>query len=111
MAPTPHEVSALPLWAALGTAAIVSITSLVGAAAAAPETQVQTTDGALTGLWQPGYRLFQGIPYAEPPVGKLRWQPPQAVQPWTGVRPALQPGRRVRAAGDLLETRDAGELA
>jgi para-nitrobenzyl esterase len=90
MAPTPHEGS-LPLLLALRSAVILA--GLSGpASAAAPETQVQTTDGALAGLWQPGYRLFQGIPYAEPPVGKLRWRAPQAVQSWTGVRPALKPG-------------------
>src|SRR5271168_2574267 len=56
------------------------------------EIQVQTAEGTLSGAWQPGFRLFQGIPYAEPPVGKLRWRPPQSPQRWTGVRPAIQPG-------------------
>ncbi len=89
MPPTPRDGSAPPPGVALGSATILAMASL---AAAAPEAHVQTTDGALAGLRQPGYRLFQGIPYAEPPVGKLRGQPPQAVQPWTGVRPALEPG-------------------
>ena len=63
-----------------------------GATAASAETQVQTAEGMLAGVWQPGYRLFEGIPYAEPPVGYLRWRPPQSPHHWTGVRTATQPG-------------------
>lgn len=29
-----------------------------------------------------------GVPYAKPPVGNLRWQPPQAPDAWTGIRSA-----------------------
>ena len=34
-----------------------------------------------------GIRVYRGIPFAAPPVGALRWRPPQPVQPWDGVRP------------------------
>jgi para-nitrobenzyl esterase len=42
--------------------------------------------------------IYRGIPYAAPPVGKLRWQPPQPVAPWSEVREctrySLQPAQR-----------------
>lgn len=40
---------------------------------------VRASAGVYTGLVDPNYdnvRVFRGIPFAEPPVGKLRWRPP-----------------------------------
>ncbi|ONI72171.1 hypothetical protein BWI15_19050 [Kribbella sp. ALI-6-A] len=39
-----------------------------------------------------GVRVFEGIPYAAPPVGPLRWSAPRPAEPWTGVRDATVPG-------------------
>jgi len=39
-----------------------------------------------------GTIVFRGIPYARPPVGSLRWRPPEPVEPWTGVRDAVSSG-------------------
>jgi para-nitrobenzyl esterase len=39
-------------------------------------------------------RVFKGIPFAAPPVGPLRWRPPQSVRSWDGVRRADQFGAR-----------------
>ena len=37
-------------------------------------------------------RVYRGIPFARPPVGPLRWQPPQPVQPWQGIRDCTEFG-------------------
>ena len=38
-----------------------------------------------TPAWAWGVRLYRGIPFAAPPVGELRWKPPQPVVAWQGV--------------------------
>lgn len=44
---------------------------------------VQTADGAVEGLYSRSVAEFLGIPYAAPPVGPLRWKPPQPPAKWT----------------------------
>jgi len=50
--------------------------------------QVTFRDGTVEGVDSSGVRIFRGIPFAQPPVGALRWKAPQPVKPWSGVRPA-----------------------
>ncbi|MEM1436326.1 MAG: carboxylesterase family protein, partial [Pseudomonadota bacterium] len=55
--------------------------------------QVQVETGLLVGEQADAdaqIRVFRGIPYAEPPVGPLRWRPPRKPLPWTGAREATR---------------------
>ena len=63
--------------------------SLVALQPAATADRVMTTAGPVEGATEPqGIRAFKGIPFAEPPVGALRWQPPQPLKKWSTVRAA-----------------------
>jgi para-nitrobenzyl esterase len=53
---------------------------------------VETPYGKLRGTQRGGVFLFRGIPYAAPPVGPGRLRPPEAPEPWGGVRDATRPG-------------------
>jgi len=61
------------------------------AAFAAPAT-IRVESGTLAGEATDRARIFRNIPYAAPPVGALRWAPPQAPAAWTGSRPAVEAG-------------------
>ena len=64
----------------------------VSSAASAQSTQVKVETGALSGAVKDGVLSFKGIPFAAPPVGPLRWRPPQPAKAWSGVRPATEYG-------------------
>ena len=49
---------------------------------------VNTTLGRLQGTEDDGCFVFRGVPFAQPPVGDLRWRPPEPLQPWSDVRDA-----------------------
>lgn len=55
-----------------------------------PPTIVVLDSGKIEGVYNADetVRSFKGIPYAAPPLGDLRWQAPQAVQAWEGIRAA-----------------------
>ncbi|MEI6500352.1 MAG: carboxylesterase/lipase family protein [Armatimonadota bacterium] len=62
---------------------------LAAAASADDAPPIATTCGPVSGLIVDGVRVFKGIPYAAPPVGELRWQPPVPPTPWTQPRAAV----------------------
>jgi len=81
--------------AAIAFSALVAgaLAATASAAPAAPRSPgarliVTTTGGTLRGTTAGPADEFLGIPYAAPPVGPLRWQPPQPAAAWTGIRDA-----------------------
>jgi para-nitrobenzyl esterase len=51
-----------------------------------------TTAGRIEGRVEDGIHVFRGIPFAEPPIGPLRFKPPVARRSWTGVLDAAHFG-------------------
>ncbi|MGH3165629.1 MAG: carboxylesterase family protein, partial [Trebonia sp.] len=62
-------------------------------------TTVQTATGPVCGTTANGQTSYLDIPYAAPPVGDLRWQPPQPARPWTTTYQATQLGPQCLAPG------------
>ena len=60
------------------------------ASAERPTATVET--GSLQGTTEYNMNVFKNIPYAAPPVGDLRWRPPQPAASWNGTRDASQFG-------------------
>lgn len=58
----------------------------------AVEPHVRTMQGEVEGGQEGGVYRFLGLPYAEPPVGELRWRAPRAPAAWGGVRDATRFG-------------------
>lgn len=53
---------------------------------------VAVAGGSIAGVQEGAALVYRGTPYAAPPVGPLRWRPPQPVLPWKGVRAATRFG-------------------
>jgi len=77
-------------------AILLALLPAAAQAQAISHVQLKTADGVLEGVVSADGRVrtFKGIPYAAPPVGPLRWRPPQPVAPWAGVRKAADYGAR-----------------
>lgn len=83
----------------IGTVAAAALLASAGAltpaasGAAAGEVEppiAHTADGDVRGRSTEDHRIFQGIPFAKPPTGSLRFRSPRPVEPWSGVKDATK---------------------
>lgn len=85
---------------ALVAGGCLAMTAGVAPAAAQPQTAskpqpsiVQLDSGRIRGTDDGTVRMYSGIRFAQPPVGRLRWKEPARVASWRGVADATKPGR------------------
>jgi para-nitrobenzyl esterase len=99
---SPLSVAAASLFATI-CACAQSAPPVVHSPAGAVQGLVQTTPGGPA-------NAFLGLPYAAPPTGQLRWQPPMPAAKWTGTRDATHFGHRCMqpALYDDMFFRDPG---
>jgi para-nitrobenzyl esterase len=71
---------------------LATLAPLAALAQAGAGTLVATDTGPVQGAAAGDVIAFKGIPYAQPPVGALRWRAPQPVQPWKTARDATRYG-------------------
>jgi para-nitrobenzyl esterase len=92
------------------------------ASACSSGTTVQTNSGPVCGISYPAgtsatgivaqtsFNQWLGIPYAAPPVGQLRWQPPQPHQPWTTTLAAVTQPPGCPGSGTSTASEDCLQL-
>ncbi len=75
-------------------AALAALSAATGASAAQADSPlvVRVDSGQLQGMVAGSTREFLGVPYAQPPIGALRWAPPRPASHWSGIRSATTPG-------------------
>ncbi|MBS0273113.1 MAG: carboxylesterase family protein [Proteobacteria bacterium] len=97
------------------TATLLLASLLLFPAQAIAQPTVSVDTGTLRGTEDGALRIFKGIPYASPPVGSLRWEPPAKPAHWAGTRDAsafgavcpqpAQPDRKM-ASGNQKQSED-----
>ncbi len=92
------------------TALFVSLVGAAWLASAAAAATVKVEGGMVQGTAMDGLTVYRGIPFAAPPVGDLRWRPPQPAAKWSGVLQAdkFGPSCLQRTAGPASATQGPG---
>ncbi len=76
----------ISLWARFQLAAACAVGLYFAPAVPAAAAPVRTENGLIEGTTEDGLSVYRGIPFAAPPLGELRWRPPQPAARWEGVR-------------------------
>lgn len=84
-----------------GLAALALRSRPLHALADATPAIVHTPLGTLVGENNGGVQQFRGVPFAEPPIGPLRFRPPVKIKPWTGQRDATRFGASPMQSDEL----------
>ena len=92
----------LPSVVAAAGAILAATSSEAAAAACAAGTEVSTDRGWVCGVVTGNTTQWLGLPYAAPPVGSLRWQPPQPAPSWSTTYAAVQKSAACTASEDCL---------
>lgn len=71
---------------------LAAAAALVATGALAAPVRATLDTGVVVGAGEGGVNVFRGVPFAAPPVGPLRWAPPQPAARWSGEREALKSG-------------------
>src|SRR5215211_8896687 len=91
--------------------ALCIVVATISAWAADSGPIVTVTGGQVRGATlDKGGAVFKGIPFAQPPVGDLRWREPIPVKPWAGVREATTFGAICAQAPSPM-VRNAAEIS
>ncbi|MDB5452830.1 MAG: carboxylesterase [Caulobacteraceae bacterium] len=94
---------------AVGSALIAVQPSAAQAPESLPTVQVET--GTLVGRESNGVTVYKNIPYAAPPIGPLRWKPPQPAKPWIIERDAGEFGPSCLQVGEPVGAKGRGAMA
>jgi len=93
----PDTLQSLPRLAtlAIAIAGSLALSGCLGGGGGAssnitPAGQVSLANGSVQGVVEDDVLVWHGLPYAQPPVGDLRWRAPQPVENWAGVRDATE---------------------
>jgi len=77
------------MWRSYQFVVLLAFLLVLGAMAPVSRKPIRIDAGLISGVTDSsGTTTYLGIPFAAPPVGSLRWRPPQPVAPWDGVRVA-----------------------
>jgi len=91
------------------SALLTCILFVCGLAPAAGADVVKTDKGRVNGTETPTTKEYLGIPYAAPPVGDLRWRPPQPPAPWSDTRDATHFANHCPQKGSPFGTTSVSE--